>query len=183
MTTAEKLNILLDGMAAHVLEHGLGGASLRPLAKAVGTSDRMLIYHFGTKERLVDSLLVHIAENLKRELEGNLPKRRAATRAQCAAEILELMAREEIAPLARLWFDILAGAQGGDPVRKRVGGEIMASFHAWLIGRLPAGEADPERTAWALLALIEGIVVLNAAGHGEAALGAANVLLGEAAKS
>jgi len=180
MKTADKSKILLDRMAAHVLEHGLGGASLRPLAKAAGTSDRMLIYHFGSKERLVESLLVHIAENLKRELNDNLPQRRAATRAQCAAEILELMKREEIAPFARLWFDILSGAQSGDPVKKRLGGEIMSSFHAWLMDRLPDGEADPARTAWALLALIEGIVVLNAAGHGEAALGAAALLLGEA---
>ena len=66
-----------------------------------------------------------------------------------------------------------------DPVKKRIAGDIMASFHAWLIGRLPDDEADPPRAAWALLALIEGIVVLNAAGHGEAALGAAGLLLGE----
>ena len=127
----------------------------------------------------MESLLGHIAEYLKRELDSNLPQRRAATRAQCAAEILELMNREEIATLARLWFDILSGAQAGDPVKKRIAGDIMASFHAWLIGRIPDDEADPPRAAWALLALIEGIVVLNAAGHGEAALGAAGLLLGE----
>ena len=44
---------LLPLLTAHVLAHGLGGASLRPLAKAAGTSDRMLIYHFGTKEALI----------------------------------------------------------------------------------------------------------------------------------
>jgi hypothetical protein len=59
------------------------------------------------------------------------------------------------------------------------GSEIRASFHAWLTGRVPAGEADPSRTAWALLALIEGVVVLNAVGHGDNATGAAGLLLGE----
>lgn len=36
-----------------MLEHGLIGLSLRPLAAALGTSDRMLIYHFGSKDELV----------------------------------------------------------------------------------------------------------------------------------
>ena len=35
---------LLDRLAAHVIAHGLSAASLRPLAKAAGTSDRMLMY-------------------------------------------------------------------------------------------------------------------------------------------
>jgi AcrR family transcriptional regulator len=40
-----------------VLEHGLIGLSLRPLAAALGTSDRMLLYHFGTKDEVVAALL------------------------------------------------------------------------------------------------------------------------------
>ena len=47
---------LLPLLAGHVLAHGLGEASLRPLAKAAGTSDRMLLYHFGTKEALIADL-------------------------------------------------------------------------------------------------------------------------------
>jgi AcrR family transcriptional regulator len=44
---------LAEGALAHVLEHGLIGLSLRPLAAALGTSDRMLIYYFGSKETLI----------------------------------------------------------------------------------------------------------------------------------
>ena len=36
---------------------GLIGLSLRPLAKAVGTSDRMLIYHFGSRAGLVAAII------------------------------------------------------------------------------------------------------------------------------
>ena len=35
---------LLDQVTDHVLEHGLIGFTLRPVAAAIGTSDRMLIY-------------------------------------------------------------------------------------------------------------------------------------------
>ena len=41
----------------YVLEHGLVGLSLRPLAAELGTSDRMLLYHFENKDDLVASVL------------------------------------------------------------------------------------------------------------------------------
>ena len=41
----------------YVHEHGLIGLSLRPLAATLGTSDRMLIYHFGSKDELVAAVL------------------------------------------------------------------------------------------------------------------------------
>jgi AcrR family transcriptional regulator len=40
-----------------VLDHGLIGLSLRPLAVALGTSDRMLLYHFTSKDDLVAAVL------------------------------------------------------------------------------------------------------------------------------
>lgn len=41
----------------YALEHGLIGLSLRPLAADLGTSDRMLLYHFGSKDELVAAVL------------------------------------------------------------------------------------------------------------------------------
>lgn len=48
---------LTESATDYVLEHGLIGLSLRPLAAALGTSDRMLIYHFGSKDELVAAVL------------------------------------------------------------------------------------------------------------------------------
>ena len=50
---------LLDQVTDHVLEHGLIGLTLRPLAAAIGTSDRMLIYHFGSRDALVSAVVAH----------------------------------------------------------------------------------------------------------------------------
>jgi AcrR family transcriptional regulator len=41
----------------YVLSHGLIGLSLRPIAAELGTSDRMLLYHFGSKDALVADVL------------------------------------------------------------------------------------------------------------------------------
>lgn len=57
---------LLDKVADHVLDHGLIGLSLRPVAAAVGTSDRMLIYHFGSRDALVSAVVQRTCERATR---------------------------------------------------------------------------------------------------------------------
>src|SRR3954469_944224 len=48
---------LLESATQHVLDHGMAHLSLRPLAQALSTSPRMLLYHFGSKEQLVTEIL------------------------------------------------------------------------------------------------------------------------------
>jgi AcrR family transcriptional regulator len=49
---------LLDACTDHALEHGLPDR-LTPLAAAAGTSARMLLYHFGTRDALLRAVLRH----------------------------------------------------------------------------------------------------------------------------
>ncbi|WP_067838015.1 TetR/AcrR family transcriptional regulator [Nocardia lijiangensis] len=44
---------LLNGVVDYIAAHGLAELSLRPLAAELGTSSRMLIYYFDTKEELL----------------------------------------------------------------------------------------------------------------------------------
>lgn len=53
---------LLDQVTDHVLEHGLIGLTLRPVAAALGTSDRMLLYHFGSRDGLVAAVVARTGE-------------------------------------------------------------------------------------------------------------------------
>lgn len=48
---------LVELATDYVLAHGLIDLSLRPLAAALDTSDRMLLYHFGTKDALIAAVL------------------------------------------------------------------------------------------------------------------------------
>ncbi|MCW2764451.1 MAG: regulatory protein TetR [Nocardioides sp.] len=61
---------LLDLVTDHVLEHGLIGLTLRPLAAAIGTSDRMLIYHFGDRDSLVSAVVARATERAIVIVEG-----------------------------------------------------------------------------------------------------------------
>jgi AcrR family transcriptional regulator len=58
----DRRDVLLDQVTDHVLEHGLIGLTLRPVAAAIGTSDRMLIYHFESRDALVSAVVARSGE-------------------------------------------------------------------------------------------------------------------------
>ena len=160
---------LLPKLAAHVLEHGLGGASLRPLAKAAGTSDRMLIYHFGNKETLITELLGHIAAMYSAALDTALGGERAATRQECLARILAVGSTPAMQAFMVLWWDIVAGAARGVPGYREAAAQMMTRQLASLEGQMPADDPDPGGGARYLMTVIEGTLMLGAVGHGDTA--------------
>ena len=159
-------------MGAHVLEHGLNSASLRPLAKAAGTSDRMLIYHFGSKDALIEELLMDLAGNMTAGLNALLPEAPMPSRRVLVEAVVAATRNEIFAGYIRVWHDIVAAAAQGSAAHKAAAGQIIEGFVAWLILRLPEGEPAPDRTARALLTMIDGISLMDAVGHSEMAAAA-----------
>ncbi|HEX6883447.1 MAG TPA: TetR/AcrR family transcriptional regulator [Planctomycetota bacterium] len=49
----------------HLLEHGVASASLRPMAAALGTSARILMFHFKSKEGLLHEALQELQRRLQ----------------------------------------------------------------------------------------------------------------------
>src|SRR6185312_10694139 len=85
---------LLDGAIDYVAQHGLSDVSLRTLAAALGTSHRMLIHHFGSKERL----WVEIVRTVEERQRGLLA---------------EILPDPELWPNERLFFEIYGQALQG----------------------------------------------------------------------
>src|SRR5829696_9285471 len=59
---------LLAGAIEHVSQHGVGEISLRQLAAALGTSHRMLLYHFGSREALLIEVIRTVEEQQRAAL-------------------------------------------------------------------------------------------------------------------
>jgi AcrR family transcriptional regulator len=156
---------LLPLLADHVLAHGLGQASLRPLARAAGTSDRMLLYHFGTKDALIADLLGHLARSYASALDAALAGERALTRGQALARILKHARGEAMRPFMQLWWEIVAGAARGAEGYLPAAQAMMGELLGWLEGQMPEGDPDPKGGARYLLTLIEGTLMLAAIGH------------------
>ncbi len=163
MTTLNKPD-LLTAMAAHVRGTGLAGASLRPLARAAGTSDRMLIYHFGSKGALIGALLDHLSVEMLSAMSAALPEPRAETEAACAAEIVALLRTPTFRPYLRVWFDIVSAAGRGESDHVAAAERILQGQVSWIASRLPEGTPRPKQRAREMLALIQGALVLEVAG-------------------
>ena len=96
---------LLDAATRHVLDHGMANLSLRPLAQAISTSPRMLLYHFGSKEELVTEILA-----AARRQQAELTARWLAEQPDLGpAELLKRFWRwqvDEHRPFLRLFFEV-----------------------------------------------------------------------------
>ncbi|WP_255461522.1 TetR/AcrR family transcriptional regulator [Isoptericola sp. BMS4] len=66
MSTAR--DALLQRAVAWFGEHGVGDTSMRALAAALGTSHRMLHYHFGSREGLLGAVMEHVEHSERDEL-------------------------------------------------------------------------------------------------------------------
>ena len=105
---------LLAATMDYVAEHGVGDLSLRGLAAAVGTSHRMLIYHFGSREGLLIEVIRTVEAQQQAALAELLLDEEAST-----AEVMRRMWRRlvdpALAPNERLFFEIYAQALQGSP--------------------------------------------------------------------
>jgi AcrR family transcriptional regulator len=77
---------LLSGAVAYALKNGLTDLSLRPLATELGTSARMLIHHFGSRDALVSEILA--------EIEARLAEQFAQPGSATVAEAIALLWRQ-----------------------------------------------------------------------------------------
>ena len=106
---------LLHRAVEYVLENGLSHLTLRTLAAELGTSHRMLIHHFGSKEGLWIEI-VHAVEARQREtLEALMPDAVTATRG-AAWSWWKHISDPALWPVERLFFELYGQAiQGRHP--------------------------------------------------------------------
>ena len=103
---------LLDAAYRWVLTHGLSDMSLRPLAEAIGSSPRVLLYLFGSKDGLVRALLGRSRADQLRVLEG-LPD--DAGLAAVTDGVWRWLSAPEHRALLRLWLEAYSRSVIGEP--------------------------------------------------------------------
>lgn len=105
---------LLAAAIDHVAVHGMTDISLRSLATAIGTSHRMLIYHFGSKEGLLVEVVRTVEARQREALEAF-----GADPAESLADVMRRMWRDLSDPARwpheRLFFEMYGQALQGRP--------------------------------------------------------------------
>lgn len=75
MVAMSRREDLLDQVTDHVLAEGLIGLTLRPVAAAIGTSDRMLLYHFKSRDELVTAVVARTIQRAVTAVDQLPPER------------------------------------------------------------------------------------------------------------
>jgi AcrR family transcriptional regulator len=103
---------LLERAYRYVVAHGLTGMSLRPLAAAIGSSPRVLLFLFGSKEGLIRALLARARADELQLLARARPRRPAPGDPGGAAPLIRTtwrwLAAEPHQKLLTLWLEAYA---------------------------------------------------------------------------
>lgn len=165
---------LIDGAVDYVLEHGIGDLSLRPLAHALGTSDRMLLYYFTDRDELVTVVLERVGDDLDTMVQVGLPPGRCPPE-QVLGSMSALLGAGVSDPRLRLWLEVAGLAARGREPFASIADRVIGRWIEALAERLDVD--DPETVATALLTVADGAMLLAALGHeARAAAGAAWLL-------
>jgi AcrR family transcriptional regulator len=105
---------LLSDAMAHVAAHGIGNLSLRELAAAIGTSHRMLIYHFGSKEGLMVAIVDEV-EAQGRQFFSSFIANLTVPPAEAAQAFWRRVSDPSLEQNVRLFFEVYGLALQGRP--------------------------------------------------------------------
>ncbi len=119
MGTSQARERLLAAAVDQALRGGITDLSLRELAAAIGTSHRMLLYHFGSREGLLVALSNAVNEAEAAALAGPEDPRR----------LWRYFTDPELWPVERLFFELYVHALFGRPGTE---GFFRASVEGWI---------------------------------------------------
>jgi AcrR family transcriptional regulator len=96
---------LLDRAVSYAFSNGVASLSLRPLAKELGVSPALLLYHFRSKEELTVEILKRAGDR-QRVLFASLHDREDLSAHEMCREAWSVLAAPESRSLFRLFFEI-----------------------------------------------------------------------------
>jgi AcrR family transcriptional regulator len=96
---------LLEAAYQYALAHGLADLSLRPLAEAIGSSPRVLLFLFESKDGLLRALLARARADELALLERARQPERPVGLVPAVERVWTWLAAKEHRPLLRLWAE------------------------------------------------------------------------------
>jgi len=154
---------LLELAYQYVLAHGLADMSLRPLAKAIGSSPRVLLFLYGSKDELIRALLDRARADELAAIAAFREMESPADLIESALQVWQWLAAPEHRQLLGLWVEAYARSLV-DPAGPWSGfaAQTVRDWLGLLASRQPppwrrTAAAAAERTA--VLALLRGAML------------------------
>jgi len=119
---------LLDSIVGYLIKHGVVEVSLRPLAKAVKSSPRVLLYYFGSKEELVAAAVMRLRDRQRAGF-GRMREARYEQPSDACRAIWQAMSAPEAEQMFRLSLETYSYALRH---RRQFGEYLTSSVEDWL---------------------------------------------------
>lgn len=103
---AQRKAELLEAIVAYLMRNGLADLTLRPLAGALGTNARMLLYHFGSREQLITEALATVRARQKKMLEEWAAEGAGQPLAERFHRFWAWLSSAEMEPYLHLFFEV-----------------------------------------------------------------------------
>lgn len=159
---------LLAGAVEHVLSHGVSTLSLRPLAAAIGTSDRMLLYYFHSRDELITAVLGAVGEQLEASLVEALPPEPVAP-AVLLERVWTVLQAPSAEPHLRLYLEVAGVAARGREPYRTAAAAVADRWLAWISARLDVPDQERSEAASGLLTLLDGLLLVRFVASGQTA--------------
>lgn len=121
MATSQARERLLTAAVEQALHGGIVGQSLREVAAAIGTSHRMLLYHFGSRDGLLSAICIALNDAAAGELD----------RWEGPRQLFEHYTDPEAWPFERLFIELYAHSLFGGPGSEEF---LEAAVGRWIEG-------------------------------------------------
>jgi AcrR family transcriptional regulator len=156
----------IERMADYLVAEGLNASTLRPLAAAAGTSDRMLLYYFADKDELLKATLERVAGRMIAQLDAAVPMDGPRPFRVLLEEVWTALGTGGVKPFMHLWLDLAAGSARGLQPHRAISSAIAEGFLAWAASRLETPDVDrASLSAATFLVCIEGMLIAEAHGR------------------
>jgi AcrR family transcriptional regulator len=119
---------LLERAIGHFAAHGIGDTSLRALAEAIGTSHRMLIYHFGSREGLLAAVVDTVEEGARQTLARMVEEARADPDPLDAGLRYWRLVTDDALVYGPLFFELSSHAMLGLPHAVELRGRLVTTW-------------------------------------------------------
>ena len=133
---------LLQRAIEYLAERGVSDLSLRELAAGLGTSHRMLIYHFGSRDELVVEVVRAMEARERENLAGLL--RSEDSPIDAVRKFWRHISDPALAPYQRLFFEVYGQALQGRPYAVALLDGIVDSWFDPMTTTLGEGEAPTD---------------------------------------
>lgn len=166
---------ILEGAVAVAVAEGLSRLSFGRVAARLGTSDRVVVYYFPSKDDLIGAVLVALGVQLQEALEPTLTSP-AADHVALVRAVWPALAHPGADPVFALYFESLGlAASGREPYRSLIR-VLFAGWIDWSVGYLTGTSERRRAEAEAAVALLDGLLLLRQMAGPEAADRAARQL-------